>query len=483
MRRRPQGRREIMLVSARWSALRAPTDGRSRRLLTLAVFALVLAFAGGASRFDEDQQAIVRMAAICVLLISLWSLDLAPLLRQPALLLAGLAAYLLLLLQLIPLPPALWAGLPGRGPYAAIAAEAGAVGWRPLSLTPDLTLNALYALLPATAAAVAALYLDTRQRIWLARGVVAIAALSAVIGLIQTAAGEGALRLYRITSDDAPVGLLANRNHQAALLSCALPFVGAVLGAKRRDAGDPRPALVLALGVATVLILAIISTGSRMGLGTCLLGSLGGVAAYKRAGRRLLPSRPALRLALASAVLLMLGAVTLAAARSGALERLAHTTRANETRAAMVEPLLTTTRAFLPFGSGFGSFDSVFRRFEPNSLLSTIYMNQAHNEPLQLAIEGGLPALLLLAGFLVWWGRSVPRALSSKASASARSLAIGWTAATVILMVSSLVDYPLRTPLLSALFAVACVEIARLGNRPPDHRRAGEAGRGRGLTT
>ena len=454
-----------MSVSARWSALRAPSDGRWRRLLTLAVFALVLAFGGGASRFDEDQQAIVRLAAVAVLLISLWSLDLQPLLRRPGLPLAVIAAYLLLMLQLIPLPPTLWAALPGHGPYAAVANEAGVVSWRPLSLTPDLTLNALYALLPATAAGMAALYLDSRQRIWLVRGVVAIAALSAVIGLIQTAAGDGAMHLYRITSDDAPVGLLANRNHQAALLSCALPFVGALMGARRRDAGDPRLGLIVALGTAAVLVLAIVSTGSRMGLALCLLGSFGGGVAYKAAGRRLLPSQPAFRFALALGALLALAVVTLAAARSGALERLAHTNRVNETRVAMLDPLLATARAFMPFGAGFGSFDSVFRHFEPNSLLSTIYMNQAHNEPMQLAIEGGAPALVLLAVFVGWWLWSGVKVARREGPSSGKAIAVAWVAASAILLTSSLVDYPLRTPLLSALFVVACVEIARSGRR------------------
>jgi hypothetical protein len=32
-------------------------------------------------------------------------------------------------------------------------------------------------------------------------------------------------------------------------------------------------------------------------------------------------------------------------------------------------------------------------------------------------------------------------------------------------MLSSLVDYPLRTPLLSSLFAIACVELARSKRR------------------
>ena len=173
-----------------------------------------------------------------------------------------------------------------------------------------------------------------------------------------------------------------------------------------------------------------------------------------------------MRLAVAGGAAVLLAGVALAAVRSGAIERLAHTDRVSETRAAMIEPLMTTAQAFMPLGSGFGSFDSAFRRFEPDSLLSTIYMNEAHNEPLQLAIEGGAPALLLLAGFAVWWGWTAVRVTTGRDSSTrSRALGIAWVTATAILMASSLVDYPLRTPLLSALFAIACVEMARSAKR------------------
>jgi hypothetical protein len=46
-------------------------------------------------------------------------------------------------------------------------------------------------------------------------------------------------------------------------------------------------------------------------------------------------------------------------------------------------------------------------------------------------------------------------------------MALAAATVTLILMISSLVDYPLRTPLLGALFAVACVElIAAARDRP-----------------
>ncbi len=131
----------------------------------------------------------------------------------------------------------------------------------------------------------------------------------------------------------------------------------------------------------------------------------------------------------------------------------------------MIEPLLAMARAYLPFGSGFGSFDSAFRRYEPSGLLSTIYMNEAHNEPLQLVIEGGAPALLLLLGFLAWWGWTSTRVTAPSRPPSGRALSIAWVTAMVILMASSVVDYPLRTPLLSALFAIGIVEMARSARR------------------
>jgi O-antigen ligase len=127
--------------------------------------------------------------------------------------------------------------------------------------------------------------------------------------------------------------------------------------------------------------------------------------------------------------------------------------------------MLDAARAFFPFGAGFGTFDPVYRRFEPDALLSTIYLNQAHNEPMQLAIEGGAAALLLLVLFLIWWLRAVFLALRPSGSSSRRALAIAMAATTLILMLSSLVDYPLRTPLLSGLFAVACVELVRTKRR------------------
>jgi O-antigen ligase len=436
-------------------------DGGLYYVLLAAAFLAVLGAFGGASRADELQQTIVRFAAIGVIAAALWPLDMA-VFRDARGPLIGIALiYLLIIAQLMPMPPGLWVRMPGHDIYAPIAREADAFGWRPWTLSPDLTLNALGALLPATAIGLLALTLDFRGRLLLAQGVVGVACISALLGLLQLAGGGTFLHLFRTSSEDSAVGLFANRNHQAALMACSLPILAALASIRIREGARPGRLLGLAIAIAALLLMALAATGSRMGL---LLGFIGLAAAMIVYGVTAGPGGPRRWLAGLALVAAAAVPVSVLVVRSGSIARLA-SDPVDQTRMAALGPMLKAARAFLPFGAGFGTFDPVYRHFEPDSLLSTIYLNQAHNEPVQLAIEGGLPALLLLLLFLGWWMSATIRALRPRDSASRRALAIAMVATSLILMLSSLVDYPLRTPLLSGLFAIACVELVRSKRR------------------
>ena len=341
-----------------------------------------------------------------------------------------------------------------------VAEQTVGVGWRPWTLSPDLTLNALAALLPATAIGLTALGLDFRGRLVLAGTVAAIACASAVLGLMQLSSGGASLHLFRITSEDSAVGLFANRNHEAALMACALPMVAALASIRTHREDWSRRHVALAISAAVLLLTGLAATGSRMGL---LLGAISLAAATIIC---LATARAKMRLLVAGAGLVIAAVlpVSLLVIRSGAVVRLM-SDPVDQTRASAIAPIMEAIRAFLPFGAGFGTFDPVFRSFEPDSMLSTVYLNQAHNEPLQLALEGGVPALALLLLFLAWWIRAVVRSVRPRPSAPRRALGMAMTAVTLSLMLSSLVDYPLRTPLLSSLFALACVELVRSKGR------------------
>jgi O-antigen ligase len=430
------------------------------RMIVAALLFVGLLIAGGASRADEPRQIVVRLVSIAAIIATLWPLQKTPVQLARGWRWAGLLAYLLVLMQLVPLPPGWWAALPGHAVYADISVASGATSWRPLSLTPDLTLNTLFALLPATAVAAACLYLDAkaRARLWL--WIVGGALLSGCLGLLQLGAGGSALRFYRETSADSAVGIFANRNHQATFLACALPLLGAILGLRLREHGRRR-ALAIGAAAAALLVVGDLATASRAGLVLSLAGAAGGLWAFDGSGVRIMAVRGRYRvlaLVAGGSALLFAAAAT---SRLGVLERLNHTDPAAESRLQMLRPLFHTAAAFFPFGSGFGSFETVYRQFEPDALLSTIYMNEAHNEPLQLAIEGGLPALLLLTLFLCWWVATAAHILRGRLPTSRRPLARAAITASALLMAESLVDYPLRTPLLAALFVVACLEMSR----------------------
>jgi O-antigen ligase len=117
--------------------------------------------------------------------------------------------------------------------------------------------------------------------------------------------------------------------------------------------------------------------------------------------------------------------------------------------------------AFLPFGSGLGTFVPVYGMFEkPADAIANKYANHAHNDILQLWLDTGVIGLALMGAFAVWlslrsvqiWHRTRPHgALELDLSlARAASLAIA------LIVVHSFVDYPLRTGAMMALFAFLC---------------------------
>lgn len=426
------------------------------------LFLLACALGGGASRADVASLLAVRLAGIAVLAHACLfpPRDIAAV-RVPLLLLGALA--LVMLMQQVPLPPALWMRLPGHAPYAQAAIAAGIVQpWRPLALTPDLAWNSLFALVPPLAALVGFATLDAAERARLLPLLIGIALASALAGVLQLAQGpSSALYLYRVTNGESPVGLFANRNHQALLLALALPALGTfALADGRHAAGRVWVALVLAVALLPVILV----TGSRAGLLLAAAGILlaavlaaAPAAADGRAPRR----RTGLPLLLAAgaAGAAMVG-ITIALSRATALQRLFRFAPGEETRIGLIGPLVRIARDFLPLGGGFGAFETLYRQREPFALLDRSYLNHAHNDVVELAIEGGLPALLILFAFLCWWGRSSLRLWGRRAAISRRDRLARLGAAMVpMMLIASLPDYPLRTPLLAVVLAIACAWI------------------------
>lgn len=382
--------------------------------------------------------------------------------RVPLLLLAALAV--VMMAQLVPLPPALWQALPGHGQFAPFIEAAGAGDyWRPLSLTPDLTLASLVGLgVPATGLIAFASVSEERSHQLLPYLLIA-AGLSAVVGLGQLVGGpNSAFYRYAVTNEGSAVGLFSNRNHQALFIAMVWPMLALWVTARGLEPARKRLRRWIGGAAAIGLVPMILVTGSRAGLLLALVAlAFAGwfLRANARASHELSTLPPWVRRAAPALILLAIVAVGLLAAwfsRDEAFQRLYATNLADERRFAQLPILLRIAGDFLPFGSGFGGFDPVYRYYEPDALLAPTYLNHAHNDVLELIITGGAPAAAIALAFLLWITRRF-LALRGWLPRNTRDRFAYLAAALIVLaLLASVADYPLRTPIHALLFAFAC---------------------------
>jgi hypothetical protein len=424
------------------------------------VVVLALLFGGGGNQGWSD--AVVQLAALPLLAWALFKLTPSRLGSCGQWAISLLFAILALpLLQLIPVPPLLWSGLPGRSEIAAAFEAAGmALPWLPISLDPSATWLGLLSLLPATAIFLAMLSLEQRSRRVLIVLMFIVVFVSVPLDLEQMweQGPHSPLRFYEITNFFRAVGFFANSNHNAAFLYSAIPFaiawaIALVLEQRRnRTIG-----LVLLALLTVAIIIGMAVTESRAGMALLLVaGFCGLLLAWRHgqggSGRRLL------RLAIGANVVALIlafqfGFVTfMQRVEGGGIQDLRWPVARITSQAAI---------ANMPFGTGFGTFVPVYERFAPRTLLADTYVNRAHNDWLELWLTGGAPAIILAIGFLAWFASATFRLWRSgggQPEAPVLDVALAEAASIVIvlLLLHSVVDYPLRIPALSVLFAMAC---------------------------
>ncbi|MDB5470615.1 MAG: O-antigen polymerase [Caulobacter sp.] len=427
-------------------------------------FLLLALLVGGASREEVIAPDIVGLLALPLLGWAIWRLRDRPPEQSERFAFAILAGcFLVGLVQLIPLPPGLWTALPGRGPIVADLAAAGlAPGWAPISLKPQATVSALLCLIPAAALFLSLRTLDQPGRRRLVLLILGVGIASAVVGGLQVVGGpDSPLRFYAVTNPDPAVGFFSNRNHLASLFVCIVPFatLEALEAAARRPPGRVRVFIMLAL----ILLAAagVAMTQSRAGALLLGLALLGAAAMAWRSGLLSSGGRGSLgRTILAGGVLLLaLAAIGGPVILGGVLDR-AGGSLDTEIRIPAAQIAGGAALTYAPVGSGLGSFVPVYMMHETPTSMQNTYVNHAHDDWLELLVETGLLGAAVMIAFLVWFARAAWRAWRrhhgpdpSKGggiAARAASLVIG------LLLAHSLVDYPLRTPAMMCLFALAC---------------------------
>lgn len=418
-----------------------------------------LALFGGASRADAFSQPLIRILSVIASAFFILTAT-KPQFRRASRLLFPLSLFVLFcLLQLLPLPPALWANLPGHGDLGASLARVGDLGvWRPLSLAPDRTINAVLACLVALATLLAASAQSRRSLdIMVPGALLGFMCVSGLVGLSQIYSDWP--YFYRITNDGNAVGFFANRNHFAFFLAMGFPMLAHLAIAASKTPASAAIQWTCGL-IAIALLVLLITNGSRGGLVLGLVGLFGGAAVILTSSRRkFTPKEIAAGAAVAVVVITLLGALFWLSSRSLSFARfLQGGDGAQEMRLLALPTVLEMLWAYFPLGAGVGAFENAYKMVEPDALVSGVYLNHVHNDFLELGIDAGLPGLALLGYLAVILVRGAWSRLAVGQETSVTLMAL------VILVqfaIGSALDYPLRTAFMSALFCYAAFLIIR----------------------
>lgn len=430
--------------------------------LSAALFTLAFVF-GGESRDNPLSTMMIELLGVTLLAATVWSRALAGTGRVgwPEVALLG-AMFLVPLLQLIPLPPDLWMTLPGRHWAVETFRLAGIKpGWAPLSLDPEATFRSLLWLVPPTALFLAVGDLETGARFRLAGLVLALCIASLILGGLQITDRDGGLFASPAEGGhaDLPIGFFANSNHQGIAMGAALPF-GAAFAAIWGSASSQRirAANIVFAALVALLIVGVLVTRSRAALTLSVPALLASIAIFWAAsGAKRLARETALMIG-AAAVALVFAAQFAISAVFERFETLAN----GDARFDIWPSIIKASAEVAPVGAGLGAFVPFYRAWEPPDMMGPNFINHAHNDFLELWLETGWLAPLVLAAFFLWLGYALLKVWTGSATQSA-TLARAGGVAILVVLTHSVADYPLRTQALACVvaFAAACLSVGR----------------------
>jgi O-antigen ligase len=421
-------------------------------LFASAVSTLLLALTfGGADQTAGDPA--IQLSALITLGLAwhrLRNTSLTPMARAGIVLAA--AAVALPLAQLLPLPATIANALPGR---AAISSELVGIGAdiaSHVSLSPTLTERSLWALLPGLALFCAGLGLPPAARQRLLATVVIFALVSVVLGLAQLAGGPASpLRFYRPTHAGDAVGFFANRNHFASLLYVALVLTAGLLAVYWRRGAGSRPYAALGAAAVVFCLTGLALARSRMGLALGMLALLGAAAILLSAASH---GQAVRRWLLVTTLIGTLAVVQIGL--YGILSRL-ETDPLQDARWTFFANTHSLAARYTPLGSGFGTFSHAYQSATPPAQQQSFYVNHAHNDYLELALEGGWPAKGWAMAFVAWWLWCTWTAW--RRPAKDHTLARAASLALLLLMLHAVVDYALRTSAILAVAGLLCATV------------------------
>ena len=246
-------------------------------------------------------------------------------------------------------------------------------------------------------------------------------------------------------------GPYVNHNHYAGLMEMLMPFP-LVLATSHFTDGNRKIAVA---GIAALMAGSIFLSGSRGGMAAFVaqMVVLGVLLARKRDGSWKQPLMLGGFLAVVIIFLIWMGGneltQRLASIHSEAREELSGGVRLSIDRDCLhmllKRPLL---------GWGLGAFPIAYPQFR--SFYTTFFVNQAHNDYLQLLVETGLAGFAIVVWFLVLVFRQASSKIKNWTETASGALTVAALLGCVGILVHSFLDFNLQVPANAALFYVLC---------------------------
>jgi O-antigen ligase len=273
----------------------------------------------------------------------------------------------------------------------------------------------------------------------------------AVFAIFQSVSSDGKLYWFRTPSEGGWIyGPYVNHNHYAGLIEMLLPIPLVVSVSNL----VPQQGRKLALIAAAIMASTIFLSGSRGGM-LAFLVQMALLAVFLVRRKKNLTTALALAafLTIFLGLLVWLGGDALSS-RIASIRSETNTEISGGTRLAIVRDGLKMFAARPLIGWGLGTFPEAYPQYR--SFYTNLFVNQAHNDYLQLLVEMGILGFAAMIWFLVTMYYHAAKKLGNWTSNSNGAIAVAAILGCTGILVHSFVDFNLQIPANAALFYVLC---------------------------
>ena len=369
------------------------------------------------------------------------------------------------LTALLPIPGSLWSILPGREIYMPVMLSVSEIdeGFvKSLSLASSTTEYALWTLLTPLIVYIATVNLPRNHLYTLVYILLGMAVFQATLGLMQFGAGPSSPLYFGAGIDNAATGTWLNRDHFAGFLEMVFPISLALLAAtvgKSKQTKSQKSNWRMKLSfmssvkgnqatiyafILILLILALIFTKSRAGVGLAMIGlfvsmfvfanRLGGNNVYGSVGTII-------------AVILVLAMII---GLAPVLDRFSADPM-EDLRWTIFSSSMEGIGSYFPLGSGAGTFPISFPFFQP--LHVDLFVNRTHNDYLEWIYNGGILSIVAIGMFFVLYINGWRRLWIQNRWGPFRFIQAGAGIGIFLMILHTTVDFNLHKPANAVFFA------------------------------